>query len=245
MDTNQYIPISEINLLQSGLEGMLSAGNDLLVSLEKAKPKPYVLDDATINNIRRVYTDQRCELKKYQALLVQWQSESTAKHHLDKFKSFNAAIQAVSSVHKKVFFLIDFFKEHTIDKILAKDDETLATDLLAGNIYPPYPLDMQGENNKTVIPSKFIPCEKCHNLVAHLIFAEDSTVNTMKRQARIMQPIIEDKHVDTWVVGEPIEIRGNDALAYTMKVWPQQEEPLKMFSSDFNQILVALEKNHC
>jgi len=131
------MPLSNLPLLKTNLEGMLDAGNELLASLEKAKPKPHVLDDVTINHMRRVYTDQKEEIKHYQNSLAQWLEDNPTKEQKAVLKTYGAAIHAVTDMHQQVFFLIDFFKERTINKILAKGDAKLAMDMLTGKIFPP------------------------------------------------------------------------------------------------------------
>lgn len=116
---------------------MLCSGQDLLNSLEKAKSKPHVLDDATLQHVQRVYTDQQHEIKLYQSLSSQWLKEKIkTPQQKDRLKEFTSKIEAVVCLNKRIFFLVDFFKAHTIEKILKKNDFELAMELLTGKVFP-------------------------------------------------------------------------------------------------------------
>jgi len=133
----EEMPISKLSQLQANLEGMLDAGKELLGHLEMAKPKPHVLDDETVEHMRRVYLDQQQEIKPYQMLFKEWLQDKPTIEQRESLEKFNVAMRAVTDMHKQVFFLIDFFKEHTIDKIMEKDSAELAMDMLAGKVFPP------------------------------------------------------------------------------------------------------------
>lgn len=238
-------PITKFASLHTNLEGLLDAGNELLKSLEVAKSKPHVLDDAIVANIKRVYTDQQKEIKKYENVLTQWLKEKQTEQQKKQLKAFKSTLQAVINMNKQVFFLIDFFEEHTIEKILMKEDLQLGMDLLTGQIFPPDNDFDQTITQHSLVPSKLIPCEKCGKLIAHLVFAENATIENMEYHNVMMRHIIKKKNVDTWIIGEPLQVIDDNALAYVMKVWPRKCKPKKMFSSDFNHLLEELEEMHC
>ena len=133
----EKISLSTLPSLKENLKGMLDAGNELLVSLEKAKSMPHVLDDATVAHMERVYSEQQGEINLYQTLHAQWLKEEQSLQQRENLEEFVSLINAVSSLNKQIFFLIDFFKKHTIDQILIKDPAELALDLLTGKIFPP------------------------------------------------------------------------------------------------------------
>ena len=94
-DTIEAVPISNLELLKTNLEGMQGAGYELLSSLEKAKTKPHVLDDATVSRMKQVYLDQQAELKNYQHALAQWSADNPSQKQQEKLKGFGDAIRAV------------------------------------------------------------------------------------------------------------------------------------------------------
>ena len=81
--------------------------------------------------------------------------------------------------------------------------------------------------------------------MAHLIFAKTSSIENIKKHAVLMKDVAKEKNLETWVIGEPLEIQGDDALSYVMKIWPTQEKPQKMLSSDFNEMIEDIGKKHC
>lgn len=70
--------ISELSSLRSNIAGMMDAGNDLLKTLEQVKTKPHVLDDSSIAHMKRVYTEQREEIKLYKTLSKKWSKEHSS-----------------------------------------------------------------------------------------------------------------------------------------------------------------------
>lgn len=235
------MPISKLAHLHTNLACMLDAGYLLLQSLEKTKSNPYLLNEAAIRHLRRSYNKQQEEIKIYQSILTQWLEDENRRQQSEKLKAFGTAIHTVVTMQKQVFFLIDFFEEHAIEQTLIKDDPELPMDLLHGEAFLPGGLD-QVSAQSTVVHSKLIACEKCGNLVTHLVFAENSTIENIEHHAVIMDDIIKRKNVDTWIIGESLETQGDDALAYIMKTWLQKGKPIKMLLSDF---LHALNKEHC
>lgn len=133
MKSNKNTP--QLILLKTELDGMLNAGKELLVYLEQAKPKPYVLDNKTIQHMKRVYTKQQTVIKEYQNLLIRLSDDEPSNQQISA--GCEATINDILDIHKQVFFLIDFFKEHTIEKILMKDDIELVNDWITNKIFPP------------------------------------------------------------------------------------------------------------
>jgi hypothetical protein len=48
----QWHPISALPMIAQALDGMLESAEEVLQSLEQARPRPHVLDDYTINWLR-------------------------------------------------------------------------------------------------------------------------------------------------------------------------------------------------
>ena len=138
MDTHiEYLPISYLDALITNTQGMLDAGNDLLALLEKAKTKPHVLDDASVSRITDVYTEQQQEIKYYQQLLQHWMQDNPTEQQQTTLVEFESKINDALKMHRQIFFITDFLKQHTIDQILKREDAELAIDVLTDKIFPP------------------------------------------------------------------------------------------------------------
>jgi len=82
-------------------------------------------------------------------------------------------------------------------------------------------------------------------MIAYLVFVEKAMIEDVEYHATAMNEVIKGKDIDTWVVGDLLEMQGDHALAYIMKVWPTKCQPTKMLSSVFNNLLEELERSHC
>ncbi len=103
---------------------------------------------------------------------------------------------------------------------------------------PPAPMER--------IPSKHIPCERCGKVAAHLIFADYAReVGELEDCARKMYSIYKKVNVPTWVIGAPLGIPSDRTPAWTLKVWPERQEPQPMSPADFNAELDKMLDNHC
>lgn len=55
----QWQPISMLSTLAHHIDGMLAADREQYETLLEAKPKPYVLDDYTVNRVISAFTTQK------------------------------------------------------------------------------------------------------------------------------------------------------------------------------------------
>ncbi len=121
-------------------------------------------------------------------------------------------------------------------------EATLGKGVLEGAIPPISPKSPQ-----EVVESKLIPCEKCGETAAILIFADDAIdLGGFEDCARKMYHQYSDLNVSTWIIGPPVgDLNGAQTPTNTMKVWPQRE-PIKTITADeFNADLDAFVDMHC
>src|ERR1700738_3752155 len=108
----------------------------------------------------------------------------------------------------------------------------------AGPVDPPRrPLEAKG-----VIESKIIPCERCGDVVAMLIFAPTATdPGRFEDYARKMYPQYNRLNVPTWIIGPAL---GEGPLigrpADVLKVWPTREPIQRLVPAQFNPLLDQL-----
>jgi hypothetical protein len=72
----QWHPISALPMIAQALDGMLESAEDVLQSLEQARPRPHVLDDYTIGRVREAHGTQLNDLWWYAEQLARWQRAS-------------------------------------------------------------------------------------------------------------------------------------------------------------------------
>jgi hypothetical protein len=118
----QWQPLSRLPFIAAVLDGMLTDTEEHYQTLLEAKPKPYVLDDATVARVLQVYSDQAADFRLYQEQLARWGRDSLTAtqrrevtrlaEQLDRLRVINAAILA----------LAEELQTGTIERLLAKSD---------------------------------------------------------------------------------------------------------------------------
>lgn len=100
--------------------------------------------------------------------------------------------------------------------------------------------------DQELIESKMIPCERCKQPAALLIFANrGSDLGSVEDAARVMYPVYGDLDVNTWVIGQPMAGHGFASISRVLIVWPKRQPVKEMTASEFNVTLDALLELHC
>ncbi|PZO20890.1 MAG: hypothetical protein DCF25_05935 [Leptolyngbya foveolarum] len=99
---------------------------------------------------------------------------------------------------------------------------------------------------KERIASQQIPCPKCGEIAALLIFANQAKeIAEMEDCARKTYSIYEELDVVTWIIGATVGTLKGDPIAPILRVWPQRHAikygSPKMFDAELNAIL----PRHC
>jgi hypothetical protein len=130
----QWLPLYKLPLFSSLVDGILQDTKDMYPLLAQAKNKPYIMDDATIHRILKLYTERLEMLPTHTEQIVRWRTEKLTpnqKVELDRLEK--AAIQTQELV-QNILDLANVMKSYTIDQILAKDEGELALDILSGKL---------------------------------------------------------------------------------------------------------------
>ena len=98
-----------------------------------------------------------------------------------------------------------------------------------------------------VVESKIIPCERCGNNAALLIFADKATIPAdFEDYARKMYQKYTELNLPTWIIGPPIgELAESMTPTQVMKVWPERSDIVTMTADEFNVDLDTLLDKHC
>jgi len=106
--------------------------------------------------------------------------------------------------------------------------------------FPPY--------SKGIVESELIPCERCGEMAAMLIFAPEATdEGHFEDYARLMYPEYTRLNLPTWIIGPDLSADGRPSQrpANVLKVWPVRE-PLKRSSpAEFSPMLDEMISAHC
>ena len=131
-------PISQLPTVAWAITGMADEAADMLGSLREAAPTPHVLDDATVERVIRLYTEQQDDLWLYEEQLRRWQVETLTDAQRQEVAGLSLRLGRLRADIAAILELAAYLKPRTIDAVLARSDEELALDILSGNLAPPW-----------------------------------------------------------------------------------------------------------
>ena len=130
--TPNWQPISALPMIASMVDSLLEGAQEQYETLQEARDRPYVLNDAIVERIIKVYTAQLADLWLYEGQLARWKKEHLTSAQEQEIGRLDGQVERVRKVLKDILSLADKLKDGTIEKVLAKDDAELALEVLAG-----------------------------------------------------------------------------------------------------------------
>ena len=129
----QWQPLSMLSTFGPHIDGMLEADQEQYATLLEAKPKPHVLDTATVDRVISVFTTQRDDLALFDEQLRRWGIEpkltTEQRAEITRLKKQMAALRQVNTDMLK---LAGELRTGTINTILEMDDAELGLRALLG-----------------------------------------------------------------------------------------------------------------
>jgi hypothetical protein len=126
----QWQPVSALPTLARHIDGMLKADREQYETLLEARPKPYILDDTTVNRVISVFTTTNKDLPLFDEQLRRWKNEQLTETQREEITRLEGQMQQVHTVVTAILNLADELKEQTIERQLAKSDTELAVETL-------------------------------------------------------------------------------------------------------------------
>lgn len=115
-------PISALPLIAHHVEGTLAASEEQLATLGHARERPYVLDDATVARLERVYTEQREDLWLFEEQVRRWQTLELDDVRRATVAELAGKVARLREVNAAVLALAAELKKGTIETVLAMSD---------------------------------------------------------------------------------------------------------------------------
>jgi hypothetical protein len=125
-------PISQMKLIASMIDDALGDTREHLQALTRARARPHVLDDATIDRVEQVHTEQMEFVDIYTQQIARWRTEkpsSAQTRELDRMQEQNQQLHVVTA---DVLALASELRKGTIDRVLAMTDLELGLQALLG-----------------------------------------------------------------------------------------------------------------
>jgi hypothetical protein len=132
-DQVNWQPISQMMLIASMIDTSLNDTREHLATLTKARAKPHVLDDATIDRVERVHSEQMEFVAIYTQQIGRWRDENPSASQtrtLDRMATHN---QKLHDVTADVLTLARELRNGTIERALGMSDVELGLQLLLGS----------------------------------------------------------------------------------------------------------------
>ena len=130
----QWQPISRLSLIAPHIDGMLAAAQDQYEAMLPAKAKPHVLDNYTVNRVKRVFTDQQHDLRLFDEQLTRWSKESLSAQQRVEVERLQAQLKKLREQITAILELADDLEKGTIEKVMAKSDAELGLEFLLGQL---------------------------------------------------------------------------------------------------------------
>jgi len=99
-DQMNWQPISQMALIASMIDTALDDTREHLATLTKARAKPHVLDDATIDRVEEVHTEQMEFVAIYANQIDRWRNErpsASQTRTLDRMATQNQQLREVTA----------------------------------------------------------------------------------------------------------------------------------------------------
>jgi len=130
--TNQvnWQPISQMPLIASMITASLNDTSEHLGTLTKAKDRPHLLDDATIDRVEQVHTEQMQYIDIYTRQIARWRTAKPSAGQAKELDRMEKQNQQLRDVTTDVLALAGELRKGTIDRILGMSDLELGLQTL-------------------------------------------------------------------------------------------------------------------
>ena len=130
--TNQvnWQPISQMPLIASMITTSLNDTREHLGTLTKAKDRPHVLDDATIDRVEQVHTEQMNYVEIYTQQISRWRKEKPSAAQADELDRMDKQNQQLQALTADVLALASELRKGAIERVLGMSDLELGLQYL-------------------------------------------------------------------------------------------------------------------
>ena len=131
-DPVNWQPISRMPLIAGMIAGALDDTREHLGTLTEAKAQPHVLDDATIDRVEQVHTEQMEFVDIYTQQIGRWRTEKPSASQASELDRMEKQNQQLRSATADVLALARGLRKGTIERVLAMSDLELGLQSLLG-----------------------------------------------------------------------------------------------------------------
>ena len=128
--------ISQMPLIASMINDSLNDTHEHLGTLTKAKDRPHVLDDATIDRVEQVHTEQMDYVEIHTRQISRWRNEKPSAAQARELDRMDNQNQQLRTLTADVLALASELRKGTIERVLGMSDLELGLQYLLGKQSP-------------------------------------------------------------------------------------------------------------
>lgn len=133
----KFHPTSMIPTLLKLSDGSLDAAKEHLANMHIAQHKPHILDDDFIKRSLTLCRNQKQDSEVFLKQCELWKKEPLTDIELTQVEQIEHFSQELDRTNAELVKILEKCKNHTINKILEKDDLELALEFLTGELQLP------------------------------------------------------------------------------------------------------------
>lgn len=125
MDANSaptWQPVSALSMIATMVGEMFDAARENYESLGKARARPSMLDDATLDRVERVWGQTVGDHWLYVEQVARWKREPLTPAQRQDVERLDGQVAALGEVLASILELAKELRPGTIDRVLAKSD---------------------------------------------------------------------------------------------------------------------------
>ena len=127
-----WLPISQMPLISRMIDTALNDTRKHLDTLSKAKDRPHVLDDATIDRVEQMHTEQMEFVDIYTQQITRWRKEKPSAAQSTELGRMGEQNHQLRGVTADVLALASELRKGTIERVLGMSDLELGLQYLLG-----------------------------------------------------------------------------------------------------------------
>jgi nitrogen-specific signal transduction histidine kinase len=135
-DPVNWQPIRQMPLIARMIDDALDDTREHMKTLDEARVRPHVLDDATLDRLEQVHTEQLQFVDIYAQQISRWRTERPSKdqaRELDRMEAQNGHLRAATA---DILALARELRKGTIERVMGMSDVELGLQALLGSRLP-------------------------------------------------------------------------------------------------------------
>lgn len=133
----QWQPISMLPIFTDMVDGMLEASREQLDNMQLAREKPHIMDDATLQRVVELYTNQIEDHRLFEEQFTRWLQQNPTSEQTREIERLQVQATALKACNEQILEITENIRGSTIDSVMGMDEFELIDALLSGKLKPP------------------------------------------------------------------------------------------------------------